>query len=90
MKTTIEIPDTLYRRAKVRAAEDSITLKDLVVTALEHELRRSKEGPLPCAGEASAHYAIDSCGWPVLKRDPKDATVVTEELVGKLREEEGV
>lgn len=38
MKTTIDIPDGLYRRAKIRAVETGRTLKDLVLTSLEKEL----------------------------------------------------
>ncbi|MGC9450872.1 MAG: hypothetical protein ACP5I4_05430 [Oceanipulchritudo sp.] len=41
MKTTIEIPDPLYREAKIRAVETGQTLKHLVLTALERELRAS-------------------------------------------------
>ena len=39
MKTTIDIPDPLYRQAKIRAVEKGTSLKALVLTALEHELR---------------------------------------------------
>ncbi len=38
MKTTIDIPEGLYRRAKIRAVETGRTLKDLVLTSLEKEL----------------------------------------------------
>jgi hypothetical protein len=38
MKTTIDIPEPLYRRAKIRAVETGRTLKDLVLTSLEKEL----------------------------------------------------
>ncbi len=38
MKTTIDIPDALYKRAKIRAIETGTTLKQLVLTSLEHEL----------------------------------------------------
>lgn len=38
MKTTIDIPDALYRRAKIRAVETGRTLKDLVVSSLEREV----------------------------------------------------
>ncbi len=43
MRTTIEIPDDLFRRAKATAALRGSTLKDLVVRALEREF--SKEQP---------------------------------------------
>ena len=35
MKTTIEIPDDLFRRAKSRAALDGVHLKDIVVRGLQ-------------------------------------------------------
>ena len=38
MKTTIEIPDRLFRRAKARAAERGQTLKQLVADALQEKL----------------------------------------------------
>lgn len=38
MKTTIEIPDPLFRKAKSRAAERGQTLKELVTEALEDKL----------------------------------------------------
>jgi len=38
MKTTIEIPDPLYKQAKIRAVERGQTLKALVLTSLKREL----------------------------------------------------
>lgn len=38
MRTTIELPDSLFRRAKRAAVERGTTLKDLVTQAVEHEL----------------------------------------------------
>ena len=38
MKTTIEIPDPLFRRAKSKAAENGQSLKDLVTEALREKL----------------------------------------------------
>jgi hypothetical protein len=39
MKTTIEIPDALFRRAKSAAAEQGIPLRELVSEALADKLR---------------------------------------------------
>lgn len=33
---------------------------------------------------------IDEDGWPVLKRQPGDNTIITDEFINKLREEEGI
>lgn len=38
MRTTIDIPPTLMRAAKARAAEQGETLKDLVNRAVAHEV----------------------------------------------------
>jgi hypothetical protein len=38
MKTTIEIPDDLLRRSKIKAAERGSTLKELVIDGLEREI----------------------------------------------------
>ena len=39
MKTTIELPDPLFRQAKARAAERGQTLKAFVTEALQERLR---------------------------------------------------
>jgi hypothetical protein len=41
MKTTIEIPDPLFRKAKSKAAESGQTLKELVTQALQEKLASS-------------------------------------------------
>ena len=45
MKTTIELPDNTFRKAKVLAASRGMTLKRFFTDALEEKLRR-------CAGPA--------------------------------------
>jgi hypothetical protein len=39
MKTTLEIPDSVFRRAKLKAAEQGIPLRQFVTEALERKLR---------------------------------------------------
>jgi hypothetical protein len=34
MKTTLEIPDALYREVKIRAARDGVKIKDVVAKCL--------------------------------------------------------
>ena len=43
MKTTLEIPDALFRRCKARAAERGQTLKSWITEALQEKLS-GKEG----------------------------------------------
>ena len=38
MKTTLEIPDPVFRRAKARAAEQGIPLRQFVTDAVEEKL----------------------------------------------------
>ena len=47
MKTTIEIPEALFRKAKSKAAERGQTLKDLVTEALRDKLAAAASGKSP-------------------------------------------
>ncbi len=42
MKTTLEIPDTVFRRAKSLAAERGIPLRALVTEAVEEKLAQTR------------------------------------------------
>lgn len=44
MKTTVELPDTLFRRAKAVAAEEGKSLKDFFKEAIQDRLRRPVTG----------------------------------------------
>lgn len=37
MRTTVDLPDALFRRAKATAAVRGVSLKDLLITAVERE-----------------------------------------------------
>lgn len=41
MKTTLEFPDTTFRRAKSKAAERGISLRQFVTEAVEEKLKNS-------------------------------------------------
>jgi hypothetical protein len=45
MKTTLEIPDPLFRKAKSTAAERGQSLKDFVTEALHDKLAAGRIGP---------------------------------------------
>jgi hypothetical protein len=48
MKTTLEIPDSVFRRAKSKAAEQGIPLRQFVTEAVEQKLREpSSTDPKP-------------------------------------------
>ena len=44
MKTTLEIPDSVFRRAKSKAAERGIPLRQFVTEAVEQKLREPSPG----------------------------------------------
>lgn len=39
MRTTVDIPDPLYRKLKGKAASEGRSVKDLILRSVEHELR---------------------------------------------------
>jgi hypothetical protein len=41
MKTTLEIPDDVFRRAKSKAAEQGIPLRQFITDAVEEKLREA-------------------------------------------------
>ena len=49
MKTTLEIPDAVFRQAKSLAAQRGIALRLLVTEAVEEKLANSRAGEKPWA-----------------------------------------
>ncbi len=49
MKTTIDIPESLYKKVKIRAIERGETLKQIVLTSLERELASPPASEAPPA-----------------------------------------
>ncbi len=47
MKTTLEIPDTIFRRAKSAAAQRGIPLRALISEAIADKLRADDSGSKP-------------------------------------------
>ena len=90
MKTTIDIPERLYREAKICAVKRGSSLKDLVVTALQRELYPELAARSVTDQTRRERFEVDSSGWPVLQRRKGEKTIVTDELINRLREAEGV
>lgn len=61
MRTTIDLPDDLFRQAKAQAALDGTSLKDLMTRFVEQGLRkmsgtrssRTRRSPIPVARAAT-------------------------------------
>lgn len=67
MKTTIDIPDDLLHRAKVRAAQRKTTLKELVQTGLEWVLRSEAEDSDRTAAFARLQKGLRLGGRPMTR-----------------------
>jgi hypothetical protein len=59
MRTTLDLPDDILRRAKIEAVERGSTLRQLVIDALQHEMtvaqrprRRLDRAPVRLAADA--------------------------------------
>lgn len=76
MKTTIELPDDLFREAKATAARRGTALKELVREALEEKLAREAQ-PIPREGGARQ--------WPV---PPPDVPIDELRRIDAIIEEE--
>ena len=72
MRTTVDLPDPLFRQVKARAALDGVKLKDLITRYIESGLRaegsapsqeRSQRSPLPVIAKANTGVPM-----PVLAR----------------------
>jgi hypothetical protein len=58
MRTTLEIPDTLFRKAKLRAVEEGVPLKTVVVRAIERELTTSAPSAAARKRRAQKLFAV--------------------------------
>ncbi len=59
MRTTLDLPDELLKRAKIEAVERGTSLRDLVGAALERELNRPPE-PKPMRKRALKQVLLDT------------------------------
>ena len=71
MRTTIDLPPTLMRAAKARAAEDGETLKDLVNRAVAREVGLSGT-PREKAGRVTL---------PLIARDARPRVLITNDVI---------
>jgi hypothetical protein len=73
MKTTVEVPDDLYRRAKAVAALRGRKLKDLIEEGLRLvlEVPREKQGRPSLAGLMKRARGVVDSGTPDLGSNPE-------------------
>ena len=80
MRTTIDMPPTLMRAAKARAAKEGESLKDLVNRAVAHEVG------LPATPEGKRGRVT----LPLIARDARPAVLVTNEDIADAFDAEDV
>ena len=61
MRTTVDIPDELLQKAKIRAVEKGVTLKEILTAGLEKEL--ASDGPKSKGRHRSVPVTIEPRGW---------------------------
>jgi hypothetical protein len=84
MKTTLEIPDELYREAKARAAMENRKIKDLVAEGIRLVLEQSTPvTKRPIGKRPSPFPLIRGKGGPLLK-------ILDNKLIAQLQEEEDI
>jgi len=80
MRTTIDLPDDLFRKAKARAAMQGQALKDLVADALKLLLQTPKEAAAP---PRRTQFPIVKPKDPNRKLTPEMVTAATEQLLAE-------
>ena len=69
MKTTVEIPDLLFRRAKKHCAERGIAFRQLVETGLHAALAQAKPG---------SHFRLKTFGYAGRGQQEQDWATIRE------------
>lgn len=82
MKTTIELPDSLFAAAKAVAARRRTTLKAMMEQALRREIAYAEKP------SADAPFELNEKGFPVLKK--RRSNSVTSRKVYQIMDQEGL
>ena len=80
MKTTLEIPNPLFKRVKAQAAMEGLKLKDVVASALSSYLNRPRP-PLKKAAKACPFPLVRGKAGPLMKQ-------MNNETIAELQEKE--
>ena len=84
MKTTLEIPDPLFRRAKARAAERGQTLRQLVSEAIQEKLAADTGG----AGPAEPRWMQGFGKLRTLRKETRRIQARVDEAFGVIEPED--
>ena len=86
MRTTIDIPEALYRRAQILAAEQGVTLEQFVIESLKQSLSGAKSP----AGLAPEQDPLLAGGSETPTIQEPDDVAATEEVHNRIRAKEGL
>ena len=83
MKTTLDLPDDLVRRMKIRAVQEGRSLKRLAAELLSQSLNASAASTATAALPGSEHITLNNRWFPVIRCGPNaNASQMTaEELI---------
>jgi hypothetical protein len=87
MKTTVEIPDALFRRAKATAAERGVSLKVLLTEAVREHLQRGSSDSLKNKPPAPPWLSAFG-GLRHLHKETKKINRILEQEFEQIEEEE--
>ncbi len=92
MRTTIDLPDDLYRQIKARAALKGLKLKEYVTAALRDSLyEHGPAGVRETRAQYDADVSVlsDDCVFPLIDGDTtEEMRSISEESIDKILEEE--
>lgn len=70
MKTTLDLPDDLVRRIKIRAVQERKPLKRLVAELLHQSFNLPAASAAPAATPESESLTVNERGFPVIRCGP--------------------
>jgi hypothetical protein len=86
MKTTVEIPDDLFRQAKAKAALEGRKLKDLFADGLRQALASSRAVSARPRSRAASKGKVPS--YPLVQARGKGKLALTNEIIAELDDED--
>jgi hypothetical protein len=85
MRTTVELPDSLFKSAKVYAVEHDTTLKELIVQGLKQVIAQKREStPSRRLSIAPIQLSLDSPLRHLTLREIKDLDAATDERLNEI------
>ena len=84
MKTTVELPDELLKKAKATAVQRNTTLKAMIEHALKREIGFSDD-----ESNEEDYYSINEHGLPIINKKYIKKSMSSEDIY-KIQEELGI